>query len=572
MLKRLLFLALAISTLIQYAAADYFPAVDITKTWQAPHMQPWDPLRAVKTHIQVTWTPAWNPWCALYRYELQVRRPKGHPLRFADLEPLRFRESQPEEFNWPGDNEWTKWDTTYVGQGRVYILRVDEKTAHAAQFRVRACGDKQGRFVQSMGCSAWSAIQTTHTVFSAEVDKINFRIYGTGMNDPGYTTIEVNRRTVYKRRDETGLILAVFRRLDFSLQWLKTYDTHRNRSQAVTMAKDLRMWNASHFVVVTSSIAWEWKAPRVLVQAMEFCGAYHFGQWSYVFAEQDHYRSNSSDLQQTASQLEFGHPYALIGIPGIGSGMGWESLMYNTGHYLAKDLKLQKATIQGVAYYDYVARLYRLQDVIATKADYFRKAQPPPPESLHNPVPKRKHPALDPITTIPELIKVYTPYVGTLRNHIPKLVEANETVPPFNYGFYLVTSANVFKVDPRPKSWWLTELERIWGGPSTRYWAHNGTRMQLGLSFKQRSCPQFVVYSHKFASPENCGGLDFKGCCPNIDAGDGLVATTCRIGVSPTLCRNSTVIVINQTGITYPENRTHPSKYPYDFWIVDWNA
>ena len=51
-----------------------------------------------------------------------------------------------------------------------------------------------------------------------------------------------------RRRDETGLVLAVFRRLDFSLQWLKTYDTHRNRTEALQMAEHIRFYNASYFV------------------------------------------------------------------------------------------------------------------------------------------------------------------------------------------------------------------------------------------------------------------------------------------------------------------------------------
>ena len=36
-------------------------------------------------------------------------------------------------------------------------------------------------------------------------------------------------------------------------------------------------------------------------------------------SEQPHYPSPMSDLDQTASQQEFGHPYAFLGIPGIGA-------------------------------------------------------------------------------------------------------------------------------------------------------------------------------------------------------------------------------------------------------------
>ncbi|CAE8741854.1 unnamed protein product [Polarella glacialis] len=548
---------------------SYFPEVDASTTWQAPLMQPWDPVRAQQTSITVAWTPAWNPYCTLNRYELQARRPAGAPLRFADLESLAFRETDPEDETWPGDQEWTPWMTSYTGVGRVYTLRVQALTPYAAQFRVRSCGakTKAGDFPQCESCSAWSPIQTTHAVLSGAVDKINFIVRGTGMNAPDYTHIEVNRQVIYRRRDETGLVLAVFRRLDFSLQWLRTYDTHRNRSQALLMADHLRLYNASYFVVVASAIAWEWHAPRSLVQAMEFCGAFHFGQWAHIFAERMHYSSNSSDLQQTATQQEFGHPYAFMGIPGIGSGMGWESLAYNSGHYLAKDLKMQQAIIRGIAYLDYVARLYRLQDVIANKADFYLKSQPPAPETLHNPMPKWKQQKLD-FLSIPGMTPAYTPYVGTLRNHITALSEANGTVPPHNYAFVLVTDAKVMKVDPRPASLWMTELERVWEGQSRRYFPNNGTRMLLGTRLVDMSCTDFIFHTHLFASPESCGA-NYTDCCNRIDV-PGLMATQCGIGVSPTLCVNSTVTEIEKTNVTYIENRTHPAKWPYKFWVIDW--
>jgi len=480
-----------------------------------------------------------------------------------------------EDPNWPGDHEWTNWTTNYTGVGRAYTLQVEDETAHAAQFRVRACGEPSslaGPGPTDVGCSQWSPIQTAHTVLHAFIDKINWMVRGTGMNAPTYTHIEVNRQIIYRRRDETGLVLACFLRLDMSLQWLRTYDTHRNRSEALLMAQHLRTFNASYFVVVASTIAWEWQAPRTLVQTMEFCGAYHFGQWAHIFAEQVHYRSNTSDLQQTASQQEFGHPYAFVGIPGIGSGMGWESLMYNTGHYLARTVKTQEAVIRGIAYYDYVARLYRMDDVRATKALFFLKSQPPLPETFHNPTPTRKVPETD-LFSIASMQPAYIPYVGTLRHHITSVLEANGTVKPYNFAFVLKTDAKVFKVDPRPKSWWLTELEMLWGGPSMRYWDHNGSKLYQGLNINDRSCPDFIKYTHLMASPESCG-VNFTDCCDRVDVPDFTI-TECRIGVSPTLCREldeNESQMVNCSGVSHIDNATHYDKWPCPFWVIDWQA
>lgn len=361
-------------------------------------------------------------------------------------------------------------------------------------------------FVKAAGCpnpSAWSAVQTTHTVLGAAVDKINFYIRGMGKNSPDYTEIRVNHQTLYRRRDETGLVLAVFSRLDFSLKWLETYDTHRSRTASLQMSKDIRSFNETFFVFVASTIAWEWQATRTLALTMEYCGAYHFGQWVHIFAEQPHYESPKSDLQQTASQGEFGHPYVFIGIPGIGTGHGYESLMYNTGHYIpTPSVGTEKGFMRGIAYYDYVARMFRLTEMKIKKADFFVMNRPPLPETIHNPFPAKKTKTAISTTMLP---KPYSPYVGTLQHHITSLIEANETVPPYNYAFLLYTVANVTKVDPRPRSWWVTEYERVWSGPSKRFWPHNGRKLHDGLLFEERNCTEYLKWGYAESSPERCG-------------------------------------------------------------------
>jgi hypothetical protein len=299
---------------------------------------------------------------------------------------------------------------------------------------------------------------------------------------------------------------------------------------------------------------------------MEFCGAYHFGQWAYTFAEQPHYASTESDLQQTASQDEFGHPYAFVGIPGIGTGLGWESIMHNTGHYLTSTtLRTPKAVIRGIAYYDYVARLFRLQDMVVSKVAFYHKSTPPDWETLHNPVPYRKQSSSQHL--ISAMRPAYTPYIGTLANHIEKLIEANSTVPPYNFAFLLITSANIFKVDPRPRDRWQTELERVWGGKSARFYPYNDSIMEPGLLDDQRKCKEFIYYEYNHASPEpEVCGENFTECCTHIDA-PGLNATACNIGVAPTLCQNATVIQL--TNITEMYNG---SLRPYPFWVVNWTS
>ena len=49
------------------------------------------------------------------------------------------------------------------------------------------------------------------------------------------------------------------------------------------------------------------------LSAMEFCGAFHFGQWSHVYSDAKHQPSPVADFEDNASQEHFGHPYAFIG-------------------------------------------------------------------------------------------------------------------------------------------------------------------------------------------------------------------------------------------------------------------
>jgi hypothetical protein len=397
-------------------------------------------------------------------------------------------------------------------------------------------------------------------VLSATQDKVNIYIRGTGKNSPSVNEIMVNEELIYRRRDETGLVVAVFSRLDLSLQWLQTYDTHRDRDQSVLMAEDIRRFDQSHFVMVVSSIAWEWHASRSLVKTLEYCGAYHFGMWAHVFAEHKHYASNKSDLDQSASDSEFGHPYAFIGIPGIGSGMGWESLMYNTGHYEPRNLQGQHAVIRAVAYYDYVARTYRLQDVVASKSDLYMKNSPPSTETVHNPYPSGT--TIDSGHNISEMELKYKPYVGTMQNHITEVIEANEQVEPYNFVFTIKTYANVVKVDPRPSQYQITEFDRIWQNASARYFPDGSVHLP-GVDVENRTCRDFVFHAHLEASPDTCGE-DFLDCCDLIDW-PGFIAAECDVGVAPTLCRDSAPFQLQRNDSVDP-------TAPYGFRVISWTS
>jgi hypothetical protein len=545
--------------------AAYFPEKEAKgKKFTPPQLLPWDNLRATESSLLITWTAAINRYASVATYELYIRRPALPVTEQRWAEDLRNRHAP--NPRWREETVWTEWEKIYTGPARAYRITEGLIAGHPYELQVRAHATN-GEFTD------FSEPQLVHTLRPAEIERFPFRIRGTGRNNPNYTEIEVDHRIIYRRWDQTGLVLAAFQRTDLQLVWLETYDTMHNVSRSRDMANDLRSFDQSFFLMVVSSDAWEMRATQTLVKAMEYCGAYHFGQWAYIFAEQQHYPSVWADLEQSASQQEFGHPYALVGIPGIGTGMGWESLHYNTGHYLATG-HAHPSIIVGTFMYDYLVRHYRITDVIASKSPFYEKAMPPAPDTTDYPTPLDK---VEVFMPSPNPAPAYVPYIGTLQRHMDAIMESNQTSPPRNYGFLLVTDARVYKVDPRPPERRLTELERVWGGPSARYWTRNIILDEPAtllfddyklpqVQLEDRSCVTYIFNDRLFAGNSDCPqciacGQDHSACCEDIDKKD-IPALTCGIGVVPILCDNSdNENLVSESGPADSPPATEPAHY-----------
>lgn len=172
----------------------------------------------------------------------------------------------------------------------------------------------------------------------------------------------------------------------------------------------------------------------------------------------------------------------------------------------------------------------------------------------------------------------YEPYVGTLREHIATLIEANESVPPRNFGFLLLTDARIQLKDPRPKQFRITELERVWGGPSRRFWqiAPKGCMHPCiifnGTIPSERNCTDLILGNgtYREADPMKCGS-GLKDCCPSLDLSPKaglkpLDALRCGVGVAPTLCRGATRWMLENTSDI--SNTSGPHRIPYPFRVL----
>ncbi len=577
--------------------------------WEVPQFHNYEYSRSTTTTYLLSWELGHHRLGNTMRYEVQYRRlclpirPKGDPnypgdasptdyerlynAAFGYLQSLKYKNSP--SLHWYDDLNENKFDlvwteSRYMGEeppkkyeigivwckytgdedrgdawysiynGTARFIRVGEPDlremilapGNGYEFRVRSCDDRH----HGVGCSPWSVPLLTHTIFPGTAERIPFWIKGTGRNNHDYSIIEINNRVVYHRRKDMGLVLMVFSRLDMKLLVYEVFNTMHSREASEDMAKKLRAQDHSALIVVVSADAWEMRATKVLVDAMEYCGAYHFGQWTYVFAEEEHFRSINSDLDQTASQEQFGHPYAFVGIPGIGTGNGWESLALNTGHYRTYG-KAAHAHIRGVLYYDYLTRHYHVTEVESNTNKYFLKGEPPV-HNVDDPIPKEKK-RIDPhcskkhLTDWIQKCAPYRPYVTTIQSVIDLLIERNETVPR-NYGFYIVTDAGITRKDQRPDFARMTELEIVLGGASARFFLgsshrpgaegltyQHGDQVFEGMPFVDRPCIDYI-YELRFSATYDSCGTDLSVCCDIIDNVNISDAFRCMKGVSPTLC------------------------------------
>ncbi|CAD7937806.1 unnamed protein product [Amoebophrya sp. A25] len=541
--------------------AAYFH-VDPEKTWVRPLMLPWEPLRGTKDSILVTWTTGWNPHCTILRSVLQQRYPNAIGSMNIDL-----RNRGQESSTWYNDTintvGFSPWTAVYEGPGKAF-----ESTGllpgHPYEYRVKTIG--YNIKLKQETESPWSVPQMVHTNYDPIRERFGVFLQGATVHNMDDTIIEVDSVQLYRRRDEKGLVLAVFSRLNMQLIWLKTYNTFNHPGDSNAMASDIRKLDQSHFVAVVSTDAWEWNVTPGLIRAMEFCGAFHFATWVKNFGGTHTKMPTQTgfDVDQTSTQGGFGHPYSFWGIPGIGTGNGWEGVAWPSSHYLMQKLA-PNAVIRLVLYMDYVVRHYyvSLPSTDRVVVSFQAQAIPPPLESLHNPYTFAQRNAsceapncrmYQPgVKSYIQEEPFYKVYHGELRFHMDRILEANRTVDPHYYHFFLFTNSSVYKFDPRPSFYRVTELERIWGGPSERYFFNvSAQQWELafpGIKYADRFCPDLFHNDRFDINPITCRNTSRAGmtrCCDYLDfrvgndpSNDYYLGLRCGVGVVPTLCNET---------------------------------
>jgi Fibronectin type III domain/Interleukin-like EMT inducer len=490
--------------------------------WTAPVLHSHHKSRSTITSILFAWSPASHPNESLNHYEVEVR--------------LKNTDSN---FYGPNYVNTNSFQTVYSGYGRAFNL-TDLESGVAYEARVRAIGDTSTN-------SDYSTIKLYYTNVPTLKEFVPFSLTGTGRNNHGFSSIVVNGVTIYDRTDETGLVLAILDRKTLNLDSITTYNTFSSETEADSLATALLNLSYKKFVLIVSTDRFELGVHDRLVRAVEYCGGFHFANFlSPNTQPQPWVMTGDFDIAQTASDNWFAHPYAFLGIPGVGTGLGKESIALNTGHYLSTG-HAQHARIAGMFVYIPETGMYSAEHVQMNVDDYYRKGILPKQGTTHNPIPRDR--VISSITQ--NDMSRYVPYIGTLENQIDYLIIANKTYNSDTYSFnntgFQIARVTHLPVDPSyvapvTDGYSMSELERIWGGKTKRYdvSVNNdpGTFLDLftdGILYENRVCAEAVT--------DRLSSTCLNGeCCDDYDT----TASTSEmpllqyaIGLWPTKCQDS---------------------------------
>jgi hypothetical protein len=487
--------------LVGIASSLPFPDTSTGSWTLSPQIDAPTESRSTETTIFLTWSQGAHSLEPLSRYEVQARYPTAISPNDQYLyfpKPTQDGYYPDRSIDRPWAVSWSDWSDVYIGMGRQYLFSVSQFTGLSNQrvfdFRVRAV-------TSGSLTSDWSTVVPAHTILEGGKDRFLVELVATGKNNPGMSSIKIAGVTIFSRRDKVGLTMAVVDRANFQLLSVDTFDTFNDRAESRRLASSIRACGPEKLVLIVSSHGWEKSFTTNLADAMEMYGAYYVGQWARVFDAPPIQPNPYADLTGTQSSDSFGHPYAFIGMFGLGMGNGFESIQLNTGHYLTTG-KAEPAIIRLSFYYNYMFGKYMVgsEEMSVTRsADWFVKSQAPRPGTVHAPIPGGPDPiSLSSIQPQPK----YAPYIGTLSHHIEFLMEANETVVldqfnTTNFGFE-IRQDNFFSQtitdDPREKIL-ITELEYVWGGPSVRYNFDGSEVLSASASTNtNRVCPDILPY------------------------------------------------------------------------------
>ena len=148
------------------------------------------------------------------------------------------------------------------------------------------------------------------------------------------------------------------------------------------MAKKIREYDRTNFIVVVSNYAWESYFSDDLGRTLENCGAFLIKEFMHQGARRfsNHTRTYEDQLfnEQQLFETQMFHPYAFIGIPGLPPGQAFEQLRSNQGVYVERSpfphaelkVRLKFNNLLGMYSFDIPNKQYHRQSKFIDKDEY----------------------------------------------------------------------------------------------------------------------------------------------------------------------------------------------------------
>jgi hypothetical protein len=398
------------------------------------------------------------------------------------------------------------------------------------------------RISSQYGVSQYSDIKYFFTKRKNRSEKyINLYVKGTGRNNHDNAIVKINDTTVLENGNFQGLALVIISRYNFSVKEIQYYDTYvkqeptvssfqkvtysyrqdgslKNEVETVEKKVSNRYTNAialynklltlteDKLFVLVSCYGWERYFTQELTDLLARYGALNILELKSFLRTDD--LDTSINNRSVLNKHFYYHPYALIGIPNIGPGNGYESLRTNKGHYLSTD-NLPSAELLVKFKFNKYARNY-----------YFHTKQPHPRYSYKD-----------------DYDYLFKAEDYSLSNVIDLLLYKNTTTSN-NYGFSIYDKAiDKETIFPHITGVYETELDRVVFGQGigAKRYTVKGDLLQEGKVIKDEV--YYTYYNNNVYNKKECNINKPDDSCPTVDM---LLLSNpilqCKIGLTPNVC------------------------------------
>ena len=255
---------------------------------------------------------------------------------------------------------WNEWSEKYSGSKRIIKLTdLNEGSFYRIKYKISS------RFTTSQFSEVkLIPLQKANT-------KVNIFVQGTGRNNHDNAIVTLNNNIILKHGKFQGLVAITLNRKNLSVSSIKFFDTYHENTQneiktveyikysyddngnIITnnenttietidpisennnLLKFLEEITISKILIIVSCYGWEKFFLYETAEYLSIFGALKIKEMANSFF----FKSNEDKFREQTilNQNLYHHPYAFIGIKGIGVGNGFEVIQTNKGNYLSTE-------------------------------------------------------------------------------------------------------------------------------------------------------------------------------------------------------------------------------------------